>query len=271
MSISTAVSSPSGTTLPRHGFFPGVNPPHYQAIVVATELTGNQTDTMTKVSVPASIEDSNQTTPLSLPHIGFLLDSLTQTGQIFIEADDFAHAVVRGWSCTDSPWQSFRRTLTPLRSTPDALDEDVRDTLQSKRIPDVRAQHSGLAAVSRLIDILGLSRPTILRMGGVPQSTFYAWQSNPYATIRTPTISRLLRLQAQIAILVEALGVEKTRSWVLSVAHFDQLQGTEPEFTQALAEAADALAESIKVRPRPRMRRTDYTASLEADDSSSTP
>lgn len=271
MIISTAVSSPRGTTLPRRGFFLGVNPPQYQAVVVGTELSDNQTDTATQISAPSSSKESNQATPFSLPHFGFLLESLTQTGQIIIRTDDFAHAIVPKWNSTDSPWQSFRRTLTLLRSTSDALDEDVRDTLQSTRVPDVRAQHAGLAAVSRLKDILGLSRPTILRMGGIPQSTFYAWQSNPYSAIRTPTISRLLRLQAQIAILTEALGTEKTRSWVLSAAHFDQLQGTESEFAQALAEAADVLAKSITVRPRPRMRRTDYTASLEADDSPSTP
>jgi hypothetical protein len=87
------------------------------------------------------------------------------------------------------------------------------------RLPDSRwATHAGLAAVSRLVDILGLIRPTILRMGGVPSSTFYAWQNNPNAVIRTPTISRLLRLQAQIAILDEALGRERMRAWVLSAA-----------------------------------------------------
>jgi len=67
-----------------------------------------------------------------------------------------------------------------------------------------RTNHAGLAAVARLVDVLGLSRPTILRMGGVPTSTFfYAWQKSPHAVLRTPTVTRLLRLQAQVAILDE--------------------------------------------------------------------
>jgi hypothetical protein len=192
---------------------------------------------------------------------------LPQTGYSIIRVDDFAHAVLPDWNSTDSPWQSFRRILMPLRSASEALDEDVRDTLKPERLPDARATHAGLAAVSRLVDILGLSRPTILRMGGVPSSTFYAWRNNPRAVIRTPTISRLLRLQAQIAILDEALGRERVRAWVLSATRFEKLQGDEVAFTQVLAEAADALAEAIRIKPRPRLRRTDYTASLERGDS----
>lgn len=267
MGTTSAVSSPNGTTFPRRGFFLGVHPPQYQAKVIASELVTTRPDAKTQSAVSVPIDEFKQTTPLSLPRFWLLLESLTQTGHLVIRNDDFAHAVLPDWNSTDSPWQSFRRTLMPLRSTSDALDEDVRDTLESERLPDARAKHSGLVAVSRLADILGLGRPTILRMGGVSPSTFYAWQSNPYAAVRTPTVSRLLRLQAQITILDEALGRERTRAWVLSAAHFDQLQGPESAFAQALTEAADILAEATKIRPRPRLRRTDYTASLENGDS----
>jgi hypothetical protein len=105
-------------------------------------------------------------------------------------------------------------------------------------------------------------------MGGVPSSTFYAWRNNPHAVIRTPTISRLLRLQAQIAILDEVLGRERVRAWVLSAARFEKLQGNEAAFAQVLAEAADALAEATRIKPQPRLRRAEYRASLDKADSS---
>ena len=267
MSRAIATSSSSGTTLPRRGYFLGVHPPQYQAIIVASELASTQPEAKTWSAVTASNDEAEQTAPLPLPRFGLLLEALTQTGHLPFRTDNFAHAVVPHWDSTDSTWQIYRRAVMPLRSTSDALDEDIRDTLECERLPDVRAEHAGLAAVSRLVDILGLSRPTILRMGGVPQSTFYAWQSNPYAAIRTPTISRLLRLQAQIAILDEALGRERTRSWALSAAHFAQLQGSEAAFTQALAEAAETLAVATRIRPRPRPRKAQYTATLEEEDS----
>ena len=155
----------------------------------------------------------------------------------------------------------------PLRSASEALDEDVRDTLKPEPSPDARAKHSGLAAVTRLINTLGLTRPAILRMGGVPPSTFYAWRNNPQAVIRTPTISRLLRLQAQIAILDEAIGRERTRDWALSAPRFEQLQGNDAAFAQALADAANVLADATRIRPRPRLRPNDYTATLDNTDS----
>jgi hypothetical protein len=266
MMTATATSSPRGTTLPRRGFFFGVRPPQYQAVVVVTELVSAQPDGETRSTVPTS-DKAQQTTPSSLPRCGLLLESLLQTGSPVTRIDDFAHAVIPGWNSTDSAWQSFRRTLTPLRSASEALDEDVRDTLKPERLPDAPTKHAGLAAVSRLVNILGLSRPTIMRMGGVPQSTFYSWRNNPNAVIRTPTISRLLRLQAQIAILDEALGRERTRAWVLSFSPFEKLQGDEAAFTQALTEAADMLADATRIRPQSRLRRVDYTASLDRDDS----
>jgi hypothetical protein len=269
MKTANAISSPSGTTLPRRGFFFGVHPPQYQAVVVAAELDNAQPDGETRTAIPDSEDEAQQTTQSSLPRCRLLLESLSQTGHSVVRIDDFAHAVIPDWDSTDSPWQSFRRTLLPLRSASEALDEDVRDTLKSEPLPDARAKHAGLAAVSRLVDILGLTRPTILRMAGVPSSTFYAWRNNPQAVIRTPTISRLLRLQAQIAILDEVLGRERTCAWTLSPARFEKLQGNDVAFTQALAEASDALAEATRIRPQPRQRRADYTASLDRDDSPS--
>jgi len=123
-----------------------------------------------------------------------------------------------------------------------------------------RTKHVGLAAVARLGDALGLSRPTILRMVSVPTSAFYAWQKSPYTALRTPTVTRLLRLQAQVAILDEALGRDRMRAWVLEADRLDKLRGDEAEFAQVLAEARTALAEATRIRPRPRMRRADYAA-----------
>ena len=223
MKMAAAVSNAGGTTLPRAGFFFGVHPPQYQAVVVAAELASAQPGGENRSYIPASGDEVQQTTALSQPRCRLLLESLLQTGPAVVRADDLAHAVLPGWSSTDSPWQSFRRALMPLRLASEALDEDVRDTLKSERLPDARATHAGLTAVSRLVDILGLTRPTILRMGGVPSSTFYAWQNSPNAVIRTPTISRLLRLQAQIAILDEALGRDRMRAWVLSCGAFREV------------------------------------------------
>jgi hypothetical protein len=111
------------------------------------------------------------------------------------------------------------------------------------------------------MDALGLTRPTILRMAGVPESTFYSWQKNPSADIRTPSVSRLLRLQAQVGLLAEALGVDRTRSWILSGDRFERLQGDEAAFAGAMSEAAEALAPALQLSPRRRMRAKDYEAS----------
>lgn len=267
MKTASAISSSSGTTLPRPGFFFGVHPPQYQALVVAAELDSAQLDSETRSTVPALDDEAHQATQSSLPRCRLLLESLSQTGHPVIRIDDAAHAVIPDWDYTDSPWQSFRRTLMLLGSASEALSQDVRETLQPERLPDARANHTGLTAVSRLVDILGLTRPTILRMGGVPSSTFYAWQNNPQAAIRTPTITRLLRLQAQIAILDEALGRERTRAWALSAGRLEKLQGDEAAFAEVLGDAADALAEATRIRRQLRQRRADYNASLDKDNS----
>jgi hypothetical protein len=97
-------------------------------------------------------------------------------------------------------------------------------------------------------------------MGGVPASTFYAWQKNPNSVIRTPTVARLLRLQAQVAILDEALGRERMRSWLLSAERFDRLQGNDAAFARVLAEAETAMTDATRITPRRRMSRADYSA-----------
>ena len=269
MKAAIAVSSPGGTTLPRRTFFLGSEPPDYRAEAIGTELASAEPEEKTQSPVRASDARGLQVTPSSLPRRRLLLESLSQTGYSMSILDDLTHSVLPDWTSTDSPWQYFRQTLMPLRATAEALDEDVRDTLKPEPFPDARARHAGLTAVAWLVDILGLTRPTILRMGRVPSSTFYAWRNNPQAVIRTPTISRLLRLQAQIAILAEALGRERTRSWVLSAARLEKLQGGEASFAEALAEAADAVSDATRLRPRPRTLRAGYTAGLEQDESAS--
>jgi hypothetical protein len=178
-----------------------------------------------------------------------------------VRSTDVAYAYLSGTEeLTDSPWQALRRTLQPLRAASGALLEDVHDVLQPEREVAARTRHAGLAAVARLVDVLGLNRPAILRMGGVPSSTFYAWQKSPHSVIRTPTVTRLLQLQAQVALLDEALGRDRMRAWVLAGDHFDKLQGDEAEFAVVLGEARTALTEATHISPRPRMRRADYTA-----------
>ena len=108
-----------------------------------------------------------------------------------------------------------------------------------------------------------MSRPTILRMGGVPESTFYAWRKNPEAIVRTPTISRLLRLQAQIGLLAEALGQDGLKAWLLSSDRLRRLQGDDTTFAQTLAEADEALTAATRIAPRPRMRLGDYESATE--------
>jgi hypothetical protein len=161
---------------------------------------------------------------------------------------------------TDSAWRGFRRTLEPIKAATDELLSEIEEALSRQRAISAQAKHAGLTAVSRLVNMLGLSRPTILKMTGVPNSTFYSWQNNPQAIIRTPTVSRLLRLQAQVALLDETLGRERMRDWILSSNRFDRLQGSETAFTQVLAEAEAVLGEVTQIKPRPRMRHGDYAS-----------
>jgi hypothetical protein len=175
-----------------------------------------------------------------------------------VRSTDVAYAYVSSWADeTDSPWQELRRTLAPLQAASDALLGSIRETLEYEREASSRVKHAGLAAVARLVDVFGLTRPTILRMAGVPSSTFYAWQKNPHSVIRTPTVTRLLQLQAQVAILDEALGRERMRAWMLSPERFSRLEGDDAAFAEVLAEAKTALEREIRIKPRPRMRQAD--------------
>jgi len=263
MKATAAISDAQGTTLPRYGFFLGVRAPRYRTPVINGELPGTFSSSETWVrSWLDPCECQTTQTSLASTSAGQLLtESWPQADLSVIRSTDVAYVFVSGWDDpTDSPWRELRRTLAPLRATSDALLEDINDTLEHEREISARTEHAGLAAVARLVDVLGLNRPTILRMGGVPASTFYAWQKNPHSVIRTPTVTRLLRLQAQVAILDEALGRERMRAWILSAERFDKLQGDEAAFGQVLAEAKAALADATRIMPRPRMRRADYAS-----------
>jgi hypothetical protein len=256
------MSDAQGTTLPRYGFFLGVHAPRYRMTVIAGELPS--TSPRGETNIGSWLEpheyQTTQTSPASWA--GHLLtDSWPQTYTSIVRNTDVAYAFVSDREdLTDSPWQKLRRVLAPLQAASDAVLENISDTVDYERGSSARARHAGLTAVARLVDLLGLSRPTILRMGGVPSSTFYAWQKNPNSVIRTPTVTRLLQLQAQVAILDEVLGRERMRDWVLSAERFDKLQSDDAAFAQVLEEAKAALAYATRIAPRPRMDHADYAS-----------
>lgn len=266
MKVSAAVSDARGTTLPRSGFFFSVHVPQYRAAVISSELFGAASDSETRAS-SWSDQRGYLTAQTSAPslHADWLVpESWPQAAFPFIRGIDAAHVFFSGGEePTDSPWRELRRTLAPLHAAADAVLENIHDTLEPERELSARRRHAGLTAVAQLTEALELTRPVILRMGGVPASTFYAWQKNPQSVIRTPTIVRLLQLQAQIGTLDEALGRERMRAWVLSPERFDRLQGDNDAFARVLAEAGTALTEATRIRPRPRMRHTDYTEAAE--------
>jgi hypothetical protein len=262
--MTAATSDAQGTTLPRYGFFPGVHPPRYRVAVITGELpsASPRGETNTRGWLEPDEYQTMQTNLASWA--GHLLtDSWPQTYTPFIRNTDVAYAIVSDQAdLTDSPWQKHCRALALVQLPSDAVLGDISDTLDYQRESSARAKHAGLTAVARLVDLLGLSRPTILRMGGVPSSTFYAWQKNPNSVIRTPTITRLLQLQAQAAILDEALGRERMRDWVLSANRLEKLQGDDAAFAQVLEEANAALADATRILPRQRMRHADYASGL---------
>jgi hypothetical protein len=100
-------------------------------------------------------------------------------------------------------------------------------------------------------------------MGGVPESTFYAWRKNPRSIVRTPSVTRLLRLQAQVGLLDEVLGREGLRAWLLSSDRLSKLQGDDATFAQVLTEAEEALTGALRIASRPRMRVEDYEFAAE--------
>lgn len=259
-----AISDAQGTTLPRYGFFLGVHPPRYRMAVIDGELPGVSPRSETDIRGWLEPHEYRTTQTITASWASQLpTNSWPQADTPIVRNTDVAYAFVSDREdLTDSPWQKLCRALAPLQAASDAVLENISNTLDYERDSSAQAKHAGLTAVARLVDLLGLSRPTILRMGGVPSSTFYAWQKNPNSVIRTPTVTRLLRLQAQVAILDEVLGRERTRGWVLSAERFEKLQGDDAAFAQVLEEAKTALADKTRILPRPRMRRADYGSSL---------
>jgi hypothetical protein len=272
MKLSVASSDALGTVLPRQGLFPSVHAPSYRIAVIEGELQDTFSASETKIN---GAPEPRGYWIIQTPSASTLADQLAmmfwpQTGLPAVRNNtDAVYAYFSDTNrSTNSPWQEVLSTIQPIRAiTADAPLEDTGDALRRERDISAQRKHAGLAAVARLAEMLDLSRPTILRMGGVPESTFYAWQKSPHSIIRTPTVSRLLRLQAQVAILDEALGRDRMRAWALSADRLNRLQGDETEFDRALAEAGRAMAEETRIRPRPAMRRTDYaSSSLDAPD-----
>jgi hypothetical protein len=283
-----ATSSPQGTVLPRSGVFWGVHAPQYHSAVVIGEFPTSWADE-TQVRVWREpyehlAEQTNfQADRLRLANFEIDLDR-TSTGIFgdptssqfttgsypqatvyhFIRDADVACAFVAKWEeSTESPWRKLRDALAPLRAASSAVLEAIRTELEPDKANPDQPQHTGLAAVGWLTKVLGLSRPTILRMGGVPESTFYAWQKHPQSLVRTPSISRLLRLQAQAGLLAEALGLDGMKAWMLSRDRLERLQGDDATFTQTLAETEEALTAATQIAQRPRMRLGDYELDAE--------
>lgn len=265
--VMTAVSDANGTRLPRSGYFWGVHPPRYAASAVHGELHGDAEDSETSVDSWPETQQSYTPSSLIPSYADQLLAFQWASPEIPALHTTAAAAVfLPGWSgSTDSSWREFRRAFEPLRLAAEAVIEAIDDTLSRGLSTSPENKHAGLSAVARLVDVLGLRRPVILRMAGVAESTFYAWRKNPGSVIRTSTISRLLQLQAQVAVLDEALGQDRMRSWLLSADRFERLQGNDTQFAQVLTEAEAAVREAVRVTPRRRMRRADYAASPAAE------
>jgi len=284
--MTVATSSPRGTVLPRSGVFWGVRAPQRHPAVVIGEFSSSwANETQIRGWLEPHVHPVEQTSSahLQMGHLrlaNFEIDlNATSSGIYgdvtssrfapgsyrqatalrFIREVDVACAFVPQCDdLTESPWRTLRNALAPLRVSSAAVLEAIRTELEQDEVNSDQSRHAGLAAVAWLTRVLELSRPTILRMGGVPESTFYAWQKNPQSIVRTPTVSRLLRLQAQVGLLAEALGRDGLRAWLLSNDRLKRLQGDDAIFVQTLAEAEEALTAATRISPRPRMRLGDY-------------
>ncbi len=284
-----ATSSPQGTVLPRSGVFWGVRPPQYHSAVVIGELTGSwaeetqvrgwfephrhlyeqtsltysQADRLRLMNFEIDLKISSGLSDLTSSR--FVAGSYARATALDIIRDvDVACAFVPKLNdLTDSPWRSLRKALTPLLMAPAAILEAIRTELEKNKANPEQPQHIGLAAVEWLTKVLGLSRPTILRMGRVPESTFYAWQKNPTAIVRMPSVSRILRLQAQVGLLDRVLGRDGLKAWLMSKDHLERLQGDDMTFMRALAEAEEAVTRATPIAPRRRMRPEDYELAVE--------
>jgi hypothetical protein len=291
-----ATSNPQGTVLPRSGVFWGVRPPHYHSAILvdnSTHLQAHETQVRFWLEPHGHlIEQTNtRSSPVgSLRLMSFEVDlNGTLTGHTDLTSNrfttspysqmtafdiirkiDVACAFAPKWSdLTDSSWQNFRDAITPLLKAPGAILEAIGSALERRNINSGQSQHVGLTAVASLTEALGFSRPTILRMGGIAGSTFYSWQKNPQADVRTPSVSRILRLQAQVSLLDRALGRDGLRTWILAGDHLEGLQGDESKFAQTLDEAEQAVLAAMRIAPRPRMRLEDYN--LETEQSGEAP
>jgi hypothetical protein len=291
-----AQSTAKGTTLPRAGMFWGVRAPRRHSTVVVGELgVSSENETPIRGWRESHEHLIEQTTAigfreyrqklvkLGVGHTAFMVGGLAwdqasteeywqSTSTPFVRGADAAWVIIPGQDePTESPWRRLRDALAPLRASSTAVLEAIRAGLEQDTVSPDQSRHVGLAAVSWLTRILGLSRPTILRMGGVPESTFYAWRNNPRSNVRSSSVNRLLRLQAQIGLMAEAHGPSAAKVWVLTGDHVSRLQGDDAEFSEALSEAEEALKETTRIRPRPRVRLSDYESDREqhADASAS--
>jgi hypothetical protein len=287
----TATSNSQGTVLPRSGVFWGVRPPRYHSAVIIDELvnswtgetqvrgwfeshrhlpeqtssTSSQTERIRLMNFEIDVSMISSWSYSDLTSSRSATNSYAQAGIAeFIREVDVACVFVPKWNdLTESPWRDLENALAPLRAAPRAILEAIRKELERNKGGSKQPQHTGLAAVEWLTGTLGLSRPTILRMGGVPESTFYAWRNNPQAVVRAPSVSRILRFQAQVGLLDKALGRGGMKAWIMSEDHLRGLQGDDATFMQTLAEAEAAVKRETQITPRRRMRLEDYEFNAE--------
>jgi hypothetical protein len=277
-----ATSDREGTELPRAGLFWGTRPPRLRSTVVLGELSAPGDPIATPISgwtlLNGWIEQTVPTTivgaDLRLGNFAVQLktalplgygdaDRATAIHGSFahstalhsIRAIDVAVARIPTWrEPTESAWANVERLLASSAAVLTTISEQIGPELAHVEA----GEHVGLAAVGWLGRTLRLSRPVVLRMASVPESTFYAWQKSPMSTVHTLSVTRLLRLQAEIGLLAQGLGMDGLMSWLLSGDRLGRLQGTQTEFEQVMAEAEEGLAFSTKVSPRRRMRTEDY-------------
>ena len=279
-----AMSNAQGTVLPRSGVFWGVRPPHYHSAIIVGGLASlREHETQVRFWFEPQGDLLEQTSPTShvnnlrLKNFEINLNELftisgTDLTSSRLATDLYSSpatftlihnaaapcAFTPSWGdSTDSSWLNFNSAIAPLLQAPGVVLEAIRTALE-KRHRNLKKQHIGLSAVAWLIEALGLSRPTILRMGGVAESTFYSWQKNPQAAVRTPSVSRILRLQAQFSLLERVLGRDGLRAWMLTGDRLERLQEDDTNFTQVLAEAEKTVLSRTQIRPRPRLRLEDY-------------
>jgi hypothetical protein len=97
--------------------------------------------------------------------------------------------------------------------------------------------HAGLIAVDWIRDFLRVSRMRALEISGVASATFYSWKQSPTAEVRPKTIELLLRLKANIGLLIAAQGEDLARSFMTSeIGLLDRLAAGGEQSNEALAE-----------------------------------